>query len=257
MKDFLTFLHKEIIELIRTGKGLILLGVFVLLGMMNPFIAKLTSYVMKKMSKSLSEAGIITKMTKVTALDSWVQFYKNLPVALIIVVIAMSSLFAHEYEKGTLIPFVTKGVSKLSIFMAKEIIAFLTWTIGYWTCWLVTYFYNEYYWNNSSVTDLMLPAVCWFIFGLWVICIEMMCLATTSSSNVGLIVLIVFVVVIYFCGTFEKIKDYVPTYLTGGVSYVNAQKQLSDMNHVFVVSGISAMLFMIAGVEIFKNKRLP
>ena len=73
MKDFLTFLHKEIIELIRTGKGLILLGVFVLLGMMNPFIA-------------------------------------------------MSSLFAHEYEKGTLIPFVTKGVSKLSIFMAKEII---------------------------------------------------------------------------------------------------------------------------------------
>lgn len=54
MKDFLTFLHKEIIELIRTGKGLILLGVFVLFGMMNPFIAKITPYIMKKMSKSLS-----------------------------------------------------------------------------------------------------------------------------------------------------------------------------------------------------------
>ena len=256
MKDFTAFFRKELTEIVRTGKFVFIMLSFMLLGIMNPLIAKLKPFIYEKMSESLSESGIELKATKVTALDSWIQFYKNLPVALIIIILMFSGLFASEYVKGTLIPFVTKGVSRTGVFIAKATSALAVWTVGYWCCWVMTYFYNEYYWNNSSLTGLLMPAICWFIFGAWVICMEIMCSAAMSSSNSGLIFFLVAFAIVYLAGTFGKIKEYVPTSLTGGVAFINGQKQFGDMLPSMAITGITAVLFIASGVGIFKKKQL-
>ena len=122
------FLRKEWMEWNRTGRTMVLLAVFVLFGIMNPAFAKLTPWMMEVMSESLAEAGIVAAAVQVDAMTSWVQFYKNIPLGLIIFVLINSGSFTSEYEKGTLIPVVTKGLSRRKILAAKTVFLFASWT---------------------------------------------------------------------------------------------------------------------------------
>ena len=111
MRSLLAFTKKEITEQARTGKLLFLGILFVLFGIMNPAVAKLTPWLMEQMADSLADMGMnITEVT-VTAMDSWVQFFKNIPMALIAFVLLESSIFTKEYRSGTLILSLTKGLS--------------------------------------------------------------------------------------------------------------------------------------------------
>ena len=90
------FLKKEWMEWSRTGRMLILLLVFALFGIMNPAIAKLTPWMMENMAGSLSDAGLVATAVQVDAMTSWVQFYKNMPVGLIIFILVTSGNFTSE-----------------------------------------------------------------------------------------------------------------------------------------------------------------
>ena len=90
------FLKKEWMEWSRTGRMLILLLVFALFGIMNPAIAKLTPWMMENMAGSLSDAGLVATAVQVDAMTSWVQFYKNIPVGLIIFILVTSGNFTSE-----------------------------------------------------------------------------------------------------------------------------------------------------------------
>ena len=80
MRAFVSFLRKEYLELLRSGKLLLIVALFLVFGVMNPAIAKLTPWLLEMMSDSLAESGMIVTDVKVSAMDSWVQFYKtNMP----------------------------------------------------------------------------------------------------------------------------------------------------------------------------------
>ena len=84
MRAFLAFTKKEWLELLRTGKCTLLLILFALLGIMNPAIARLLPRMLEMVSGSLDDMGLTVSETTVDALTSWVQFYKNIPIAFII-----------------------------------------------------------------------------------------------------------------------------------------------------------------------------
>ncbi len=50
MKQLTAFTKKEFMELIRTGKALLLMILFILFGIMNPAIAKLTPWLLETMN---------------------------------------------------------------------------------------------------------------------------------------------------------------------------------------------------------------
>ena len=93
MRSFIAFMKKEWMEQKRLSKLLILGIVFVLFGIMNPAIAKLTPWLFEIMSESLEESGMIIATVEVDAMDSWVQFFKNIPMVLIIFVLIESGIF--------------------------------------------------------------------------------------------------------------------------------------------------------------------
>ena len=110
MKQFTAFMKKELLEQLRTGKILIFTIIFGLFGIMNPAIAKLTPWMMELMNDQLAESGIIAGSIKVTALTSWTQYFKNMPMALIILLITYGSILTSECQRGTLILLITKGM---------------------------------------------------------------------------------------------------------------------------------------------------
>ena len=80
MKSLLAFIKKEMLEQRRSGKLIILGILFVVLGIMSPAIAKLTPWLMEMMVDTLAGSGLVFTPVSVSAMDSWTQFFKNMPI---------------------------------------------------------------------------------------------------------------------------------------------------------------------------------
>lgn len=59
MRVLTAFIQKEVVELYRTGKLALLLILFILFGIMNPAMAKLTPWIMEMSAESLAESGMV------------------------------------------------------------------------------------------------------------------------------------------------------------------------------------------------------
>ena len=100
MNHFFVFLKKELLEYARTYKLLILLTVFIIFGITNPLIAKLTPDLLA----NFMPEGMTVTIPEPTALDSWAQFFKNTQqMGLIVLLLVFSGVLANEISKGTLI----------------------------------------------------------------------------------------------------------------------------------------------------------
>ena len=97
MKSLIAFIKKEFTEQLRSGRLMILGLLFVLFGIMNPAVAKLTPWLLEAMADSMEESGMIITAVEVDAMTSWVQFFKNVPMALIAFVLITGNAFTKEY----------------------------------------------------------------------------------------------------------------------------------------------------------------
>ena len=154
MRSLFAFMKKEFTEQLRSGRLIILGLLFVLFGIMNPAIAKLTPWLLETMADSLAESGMIITDVKVSAMDSWVQFYKNIPMGLIAFVLLESNILTKEYTAGTLVLSLTKGLERYKVVISKTLVLAVLWSLGYWMCFGITYGYNAYFWDNSIAQNL-------------------------------------------------------------------------------------------------------
>ena len=169
MKTFISFFKKEVIEHIRSNKIMILGLIFILFGIMNTMIAKLTPWLLEMFSESLENSGINIGTIEITALDSWMQYFKNIPMLLIIFILIESSIYSKEYSKGTLTLVITKGFERYKIVLSKLLVMMLIWTLGNIIYFGITYSYNEYFWDNSIANNLYFAAFSYYVFGVFVI----------------------------------------------------------------------------------------
>lgn len=256
MRSFMAFTRKEIIFQTRSGK-LILLGfLFVLFGIMNPAMAKLTPWLLEAMADSMAESGMSITVATVTAMDSWVQFFKNIPIPLIAFVLLEGSIFTTEYETGTLVLSLTKGLSRYKVVLSKALVLSVLWSLGYWLCFAVTYGYNAYFWDNSIAQNLWLSVICWWVFGLWVI--GLMVLFSTLGKT-GSTVLVGSGGVVFGCyllGMLPKVKDYVPTLLTDGNSLIYGTVNADTYTAPLLLTTAMTVAFIVIGIPLFSKKKL-
>ena len=181
MKSLIAFMKKEWMDLVRSGRLMILLAIFLLFGIMNPAIAKLTPWMMEMMADSMEQSGLVVTEVTVDAMTSWTQFFKNIPMGLIAFVLISSNLFTKEYSKGTLILVLTKGLNRYKVIVAKSIMLLATWSVCYFICFGVTYAYNAYFWDNSVAHNLMEAVMFYWVAGVFAV--AMMVLFSVVFSN--------------------------------------------------------------------------
>ncbi|MGN0437831.1 MAG: ABC transporter permease subunit [Lachnospiraceae bacterium] len=253
MKTFFAFFKKEWIELIRTSKLLVISILFILFGIMNPALAKLTPWMMKTMSEELEESGFVINEISVDALTSWTQFYKNIPMALIAFVLLFSGILVNELQKGTLISIFAKGYARWKIITAKFAILITVWTGGYFACYAITYFYNSYFWDNAIATQHFIAALFTWCFGIMMISFIM--LFSTFSQNTGTVLLGSggCVAAMYLLSMIGKIKDYLPIKLLDGMSILTDTCEVSDYYKALIVCIIITILNSVISVLKFSK----
>ena len=256
MRSLIAFTKKEVTEQIRSGKLMILTILFVLFGVMNPAVAKLTPWLLEIMSDSLAESGMTITGVTVTAMDSWVQFFKNIPMALIAFVLIQSNIFTKEYGSGTLVLSLTKGLERFKVVISKTVVLVVLWTLGYWLCFGITYGYNAYFWDNSVAQNLILSAVCWWLLGVFVIAL-MVLFSTVSNANTGVLVGSGgIVLVMYLLGLHPKVGKYLPTLLTDGNSLIYGVSEAKAYVVAIVITAVVSLACFVVGVSVFNKKQL-
>ena len=256
MKTLMAFMKKEWMEQIRSSRLMILGLIFLAFGIMNPAIAKLTPWMMEMLTESMEEAGLAVVEVKVDAMTSWTQFYKNVPMALIAFVLLQSNIFSKEYQSGTLILALTKGLERYKVVLAKTIVLISTWTAGYWLCYGVTYAYNAYFWDNSIASHLGIAALYWWLIGIWVIAL-MTLFSVISGSNSGVLLGtggIFFAV--YLLSLIPKLKEYIPTQLMNGMNLLMKATEPGDYTKALIVAGVSMIVSFMISIPLFNKRRL-
>ena len=256
MKTLFAFGKKEWLDLVRSGRLVQGIVLFVILGVMNPAVAKLTPWMMKLLADSLAQSGLVVGEITVDALTSWGQFFKNIPLGLIAFILMQSGIITREYQKGTLVLVLTKGLERHKVFLAKFLIVILLWTFLFWVCFGITYGYNAFYWDNSIAHNLFFGAACWWLFGLWIIAV-MFLFSTIGTSTTGVLGGTGgMVLVCYVAGMLPVFKDYVPTKLMEPTPLLLGLVEPGGYLKAIVVVVITMALAIGLAIAMFNKKEI-
>ena len=254
MMAFIAFTKKEWMESVRTYKFFILITVFLLFGFMNPIIAK----VMPELLASVLPEGMFITLAPPNAIDSWMQFFKNVSqTGLMVLVVIYSGIMASEFSKGTLVNMLTKGLPRQTVVLSKMLAATTLWTLSYLICVGVTYAYTAYFWTTASVHDLSLA-----LFGLWLfgtLLLALVLLGGILFKNIygSLLFTGAGVVVMTVVNIFPAAKPFNPSTLASNSVYLLTGGQ--DVAEF--VSAIGVCVFLIAlllalSIVIFNKKQI-
>ena len=251
----MVFLKKEITEYYRNGKLIVFGIVAFVFGLMNPAITKLTPWLFETMADSLKEQGMQVINVETNAASCWQQYYKNLPMLLIIFLILSAGSFSKEYGKGTLLLVITKGYPRKKIFLAKTVMIFGCYTAVSLIYYGVTYFYSGYYWDNSSLSHLGLAALfCWAV-GLLAISLILF-FSSIISDTTGIIGATAgCMIVMYLLSIIPKAGKFLPVRLMSSEQLLSNAAVPGDFTPAFIITLVLAAGLAAAGGVIFSCSR--
>ena len=256
MNGFGAFLHKELLENWRSGRVVLLGLVFVLLGVLNPAMAKLTPWLMELMSETLAESGLTVSAVEVDALTAWPQFFKNLPMALLVFVLVQSGVFTREYESGTLVLMLTRGVKRRQVLGAKALSLLTLWSAGYWLCFWVTWGYNAWFWDNSVACHLFATSGLWWLFGVWVTAVLVLCSTLARHSSGVLLGALGAVLGAWVLTLFPVTADWSPARLMDGMALLTGSAQVGNYARACVVTAVTALAALGISVPVLEGQAL-
>lgn len=256
MRTSMAFVRKEWMEQLRSGRLLILGILFFLFGVMNPAVAKLTPWLLETMADSMAESGMTVTAVSVDAFTSWTQFFKNIPMALIVFVLLQSGIFTREYESGTLVMPLTKGLARHSVVLAKTGILIGLWTAGYWLCFAVTYFYNAWFWDNAVVQNLLFSVFCWWLFGLWTVMLTVLFSVVFSSGGAVTAGVGTAVLAMYLMTLFAKLAPYSPAFLMNAGGLMTGAETPSAYTSAIVLTVAESILCAVIAIPLFQRKTI-
>lgn len=254
MRIFLSLLNKEAIECARTKKMISTFILFLFIGLISPLTAKLTPLILQ----SIATGNIDINVAPPSEIDSWIQFFKNISqIGMFGLAIILSTQMANEFQKGTLINLLSKGLPRYQVVLSKIFYNFILWFLAYFCSFIITYFYTKYFFGISfTIRNILMAALLPFIFGLFLISLEI--LAGVISGNViGTLILTTAGIVIQLILSIrDEIVKYMPIALIG--KPVNLIKGIGyDDYYVPIITGsILLILCIVISIAVINKKQI-
>ena len=256
MKVFVAFFKKELLETKRSGKLILYLILSVAFGIMNPAVAKLTPVIVELFADSLAEGGMIVTDVTVNAISSWTQFFKNIPMLLIIFVVAEGSRLSRELESGTLVLALSKGVERYKVVSAKASVTLLLWSAMYSISYLVTYFYTAFYWDNSIADSIGFSAFCFWLFGAFTLSLAVLFGTAAKSYTAVLLSACASVAAVYVISLIPTIGRFSPAKLMSGMELIVGRSEPIDFLPAALISALIGIAAVCLSFPIMNKREL-
>jgi ABC-2 type transport system permease protein len=254
VKNLYFFTKKEIVESWRTYRSAIVILSFLIFGLMNPLLAKLTPEIVKL---TVGEAMAKT-IPEPTSLDSWTQFFKNVnQIGLIVVALIFSGTVSNEVSKGTLINLVTKGLRRGAIIGGKIVNLLFQWSISFLVAFLVTWGYTNYYFDDSKSSHLFQAVFPVWLFGVFLMSLILFSSTIARNSYEGLLVTGGAVVLLLLLSLFHNLKKYNPISLvTQNLLFLQQGQAFEKYVPAMVLAFLLSLIFLLLSTLVLNKKKL-
>jgi ABC-2 type transport system permease protein len=253
MRAYLSFTGKEFTESFRTYKLFAMVTVFLILGMMSPFLARYTNEIIAAAAPELE-----LTFPEPTMLDSWAQFFSNAEqLGLITLAIVFSGLIASELRRGTLINMLTKGLKRSTVILSKFTAATIIWTLSYLLCIGAAYAYTAYFWEIDGMSNIFLSFFSLWLFGVLLISLVILGGVLFKSMIGSLLFTGGFLIVAAFLTWIPKTGDYNPTILSSsGFHLMFDIIELSEIVPAMIVCGAVIIILIVTSIAVLNKKQL-
>jgi len=137
---FLVALRKELLQLWRTRRVLVVVAVFLLIGLISPLLARFTPQLLSAIEGAEQFAELIPEPTLA---DAMAQYVKNLTqFGFIIAVLAGMGAVAGEKDKGTAAMVLSKPMPRWAFVSSKFVAQLMLYVIAFATGALSAYYYT-------------------------------------------------------------------------------------------------------------------
>ncbi|TVP91054.1 ABC transporter permease subunit [Alkalibacterium sp.] len=254
MRGFKAFIIKEIKENTRNYRFFILGIVFAVVGLLSPLSARF----LPELLSNMIDENITIILSDPTYIDSWMQFFSNMnQMALVAFVLVFSSILSKEYDKGTLVHMVTKGLPRLTIYYAKFTVMLVSWTFFFWMSFAITLGYTFYYFPEGTTDGLFLSVGSLYLFGILLIALLMSSAAFFSTVFAPLLTVGGFLAVLFILNLFPFIEEWSPLQLASRNTELLIRTNADTaLNQSLFVSALLILFFLVIGSIKFRKKAL-
>lgn len=252
MNGYTAFLKKEFVENIKNYRFLILFSVFLIFGLISPFLARF-------MPEILSAVAADMRMGSAPAApDAWKQFYKNISgVGFSAFIILFGSCMSGEYSKGTLVLLVTKGLSRPAVIFAKYTAAAVLMTVCYWAAFLATYCYTACLWPGTVLSHVFAAAFFLWLIGFLYLSILLSGCVMFRQTFTSILFTGGIAAIISLIGMIEPLAKYNPFLMTSkNVELISGAASVSEFFLPTIISVAVTITGLWSAVILFDRKQL-
>jgi len=246
-------IKKELMELFRSKKILILAILFLFVSVSSPILAKLIPTIFK----TIPGIGEIT-IPDATWRDAIDQFIKNANQFIGIVIVFMfAGAIAEEKNKKTLEIVLTKPISRAKFLLGKYFSGFTALALGMLAGSAIFYYYAVSIFGSFSINNFAFLSL--FLFVYFVLIFALTIFASTISGSQLVAIALAFFVEIIFATVLnyvDAIKNYLPTYIVSHYKDLMSNGNIRDFLPSIYVSLALIVLLVIASISIFKRQEI-
>lgn len=253
------FFVKELREILRTSKLYVLPGLFLFFGLTSPILTKLTPALIERLSAAGPGGPIQISIPTPTAVDSFLQFFKNLTqLGTLALILTSMGAVSREKSRGTALLVVAKPVSRTAMVVSKFasgvlLVVFAT-VLGYGANLLYTLVLFE----GTPVAATAAATAVYLVYATFLLALTISASAVTrgqlASAGIALAGLFVVSILPAFGGWPAR---WTPGGLTGFVTRVlSGAATLRDALPAMSVSLVLSALLVAAGSRVFDRQEL-
>ena len=255
MRAYTAFLRKEFTEGLRTCKFPVMAAVFVLLGLMNPLIAKMLPDLFSGVDLG---GGMILTMPEPTAMDSWTQFFSNMSqIGIVTLVVVFCGIMSNEFSRGTLVNILSKGMRRHTVLLAKFTAAAAVWTVCYAISLAVTWAYTAYFWQVEPMQGAAFAFASPWVYGLLLISLMMLGGMLFKTFYGSLLVTVGAVVAMSLVSIIPNSQRYNPIALSGDtLAILMGAKSPGDFMPAMVICAVGTVVLFVLSAVVFNKKEM-
>ncbi len=257
MSSLICFTKKEFKSYLRSTKTFVLLALFIVFGVLNPLFAKLIPFLMDILNEAMSSMGmdLPAGMFIASDIDSWMQFYENAYLYMMIFFIMMGNIFTKEYD-STLILILTKGFERYKVLTSKALTLCTLWTVYYLVYLGSTALSTYLIFDVRLAQSIGISTFYLWLAGIWMCALVVFFSTVAKSMGVVIAGTLGITFLLDLFAIVPKIAKFLPTSLMNGSALVNGSKTADDYIWALVVLLVSGAAAIAVSVPLFNKKQI-
>ncbi len=245
---FLYSLRKELLEVVRTSKLIIMLAVLLAFGLTSPLLARYIPEILSLIPETAVLAGVIPEPTLMDAIS---QFMKNTyQFGFILAILLTMGSVVKEKDLGTGSMILVKPVSRSTFILSKFLALAISFMVCIFIASLGAYYYSSILFALPDMSAwVQMTLVLWLLILVYVaLTLAFSTLLGSQAAGAGLA--FGMMLVFSLLGSFPSLEQYAPTYLLTWVGSLFTGYAVTGLPALLVSLGIVAASLTITCVSV-------